>query len=170
MKYLSDIPLDENEIDFLKKGLKFGLPPLDIKKATDSLIADLAAAPKTLENHVQQEIFETIKNNPVERIPEPILKTEKSIKRKMKDHDLTISRADKGNTVVVMKRSDYKAKVLDFIESNNGKKNSFNFEKYCDLIRKRIKNSEYIIEPRDKKYLTVMNHFPPSPIRPPQNT
>jgi len=59
----------------------------------------------------------------------------------MKDHELTISKADRGNTVVVIKRSDYVAKVTDFINSNNGTRNTFNFAKYCVIVRRRINNS-----------------------------
>jgi len=57
---------------------------------------------------------------------------------KMKDHNLCVSKADKGNSVVIMDRQYYVQKVNNFILSNKGTKITFNFTSCKNKIRDSI--------------------------------
>ena len=43
----------------------------------------------------------------------------KRIKRKMENNNAIISKADKGNSIVVLYLNDYQLKIQEFIEKNN---------------------------------------------------
>jgi len=47
------------------------------------------------------------------------------------------------------------------IQNSDAKKGSFNFTKFITTVRNCIKSSEYVIEPSQKRFLTVMNPIPP---------
>jgi len=147
--------------DLLEKGLKFAFPPSNSQSATDVLIADLTVALEKLNDPPYTQISAIIKENPTDRIPLQLSSAARSVKRKLKDNDLCVTRADKGNPVVVMKRTEYKTKMKNFIDSNGGKLCTLNFSKFCQNVRKYISNSTYVIEQRSKQFLLNINLSPP---------
>lgn len=50
----------------------------------------------------------------------------KVIKNKNINNNVTLTRADKGNCVVILNTVDYKSKILQFIEQNNIKQVKIN--------------------------------------------
>lgn len=45
--------------------------------------------------------------------------TIKSLKKKLRDNDIVVSKADTGNTTVLMHKSDYISKTEEFLITNN---------------------------------------------------
>ena len=60
-----------------------------------------------------------------------------------------------------MTRTNYDEKMMAFLESSNAKHVTFNFNKFNSLVRKRISESEFIIENRSKPFLKIPNPRPP---------
>ena len=72
-------------------------------------------------------------------------------------------KADKGNSLVMMHRSDNEGKVNDFLTNNDAKIDTkFSFNKFNALVRRRIEDSKYIIPSCSEFSLKVMNPRPPS--------
>ena len=140
--YLSDVEFRKNECDLLEKGLKFALPPSNSQSVTYVLIADLTVAHEKVTKYTQ--ILSIIKENSIDHIPLQLSSAARSLKPKLKDNKLCVTRADKGNSVVVMKRTEYKTKVKNFIDSNGGKLCTLNFSKFCQTVRKYILNLSLI--------------------------
>jgi len=112
---LTNVAFEKRETNLLEKGLKYALLPSNTGSATDVLIAGLTVALERETHPPYTQISAIIKSNPVDQIPTPLTSALKSIKRKIKDNNVCDSKADKGNSVVVMKRSDYNTKVREFI-------------------------------------------------------
>ena len=106
-------------------------------------------------------------------------KTIKSIKTKLRDNEAIITRADKGNTLVIISTKQYESTITDFIEAHDfhtttkDPTNSFQAQ-----IRKTINNSKTLIPSETKWKHVNMNpsasslkgliklHKPEQPIRP----
>ena len=95
------------------------------------------------------------------KVPHSVWSTVKSIKDKVEQHSLCLSKADKGNTVVVMERQHYIREMEKFLEDNNVGTINLTLTSFGEDIRKCIRESEYIIEPRAKPDLPTMNPAPP---------
>ena len=68
-------------------------------------------------NYVKSKVIGVIKNH---RPPKPTLSSEetKALKELRNDLNLVISKADKGNTTVVMDKTDYDKRLLTILEDN----------------------------------------------------
>jgi len=60
-----------------------------------------------------------MKGNLVGRASNELSLTTKSVKRKKKNHELSIMKAEKGNQVVIMIRKEYKEKMKEFFNFIN---------------------------------------------------
>ena len=83
------------------------------------------------------------------------------MQKKFKSESLYVSKADKGNTVVIMKRNEYDGKVLDFLNTNGGKQIQFNITKFSKGARKYIDMTNLLLDQREKCFLKAMNPVPP---------
>lgn len=103
----------------------------------------------------------------------------KKIKEKIKDNNLIISKADKGNTVVIMNKTDYITKTEEFINNNNVTiLNKDPTVKYNIQLKQALKDTHFILSNNEKFRLLNMNpriptlkslpkiHKPNTPIRP----
>lgn len=103
----------------------------------------------------------------------------KQIKNKVKDNNLIISKADKGNTVAILDKVDYIGKVDTFLQDTNLLKlNSNPTDKFQKDLKNVLKTCNFIITPFDKHKYINMNpsapvlyglpklHKPNIPIRP----
>jgi len=97
-----------------------------------------------------------IKSYPIERASPKTSAVICSLRRKIRDNNLCVSKADKGNSIVIQDRSGNDNKVMTFINDNSGKKVTFNFQNYCASVRKQIKSCEFVID-RNHNYLISMN-------------
>ena len=67
------------------------------------------------------------------------ISTVEQLRKKIRDHDLVLIKADKGNMVVLVKRVDYDQKVSDFLSNNKCNVGSvdsdFNFHEHITKVR-----------------------------------
>lgn len=142
----SNTAFNDEEVRLLGKGLKHALPPHNVEKAITNLVADLSIHPKV--EVLAEQCTEAIQSTPIEPIPLPTKRAMKSISQKVKSNDLVVSKADKGNTVVIMNRDEYDRKINDFLNGNNANLvTGFNFSKFNATVRKAISMSTFIIPP-----------------------
>ena len=85
------------------------------------------------------------------------------LERKIKEGDLIVTKADKGNAVVMMEKSAYVSKVHEVLQQCGAKESEdFSFTNHVAEVRSVINNCEAIIKtPRMKKALLVPNPTPP---------
>ena len=130
---ISDRQLADNETMLLQKGLNFNvtrkpLTKLEIIPVLEPVIATL---PVAVANEVRLKLVNSLKKKVCQ---EPNLnKDEKdAIRNLRKDKSIYITKADKGNVIVVMKKEDYEKKVLEHLSEGpyerivpRSEKNSF---------------------------------------------
>ena len=158
---LSTTPFTDKEEKLLEKGLKYAVPPLNHNKALDTLVADLTVGLSRKNDFASLQCAEVIKQHPLDEVPRDTRQTIRSLQQKVKDNHLVVTKADKGNSTVVMDRSDYDDKLLTFIQDNDGKKIDFDICKLSVDVRRCIRGSEFIIPPNKKHTLVSMNPLPP---------
>lgn len=97
-----------------------------------------------------------IQKHPPDSVPHNTRESIKSLRHKIIDNELVITKADKGNCTVVMDRPSYNEKMLIFIHDNSGSID-FDFCKYIADVRRCVKSSEVIISPELKSNLVPIN-------------
>ena len=94
-------------------------------------------------------------------VPRPTFNTITSIKKKIQDKNLILTKSNKGNTVVIFKRSEY-SKTLEFLTNNNAiQDNNFKFSKFNNVVRTHINRSTHVIPESKKRSLLISNPIPP---------
>jgi len=180
---LTNVNFNEKQLNLLQKGPKYNIKTSN-KDKIESLIHDSENAIRKLpaqdqehvRNLVANKIDKIIHSNKTENIPE--LKTIKSINKIITDNKLTITKADKSQTLIIIEREKYIEKTEQFIQENNGKEMKNDpTEKYNREINNIIKNTA-TIHKKDRNKLTQSNpsapklkaliklHKPNHPIRP----
>ena len=97
------------------------------------------------------------------QIPKPIFNKITSIRKEIQDNDLILTKADKGNTVVILKRIDYSEKKLEFLSNNNALHDSnFSFSMFNDRVRGTNINSSKLVIPHREKRSLLIPQFGPS--------
>jgi hypothetical protein len=164
---LSGTTLTKSEEKILCYGPKFAHPPaFNPGKLKDTVIADIAA---TTGNETRMNLpnFKSIVDNFQNSVPKMDGATKVSIfslKKKIKDNQLVIAKADKCDSLVVLKEADYNEKVLTFLNENNATLytrsfNYYNKEKVRKAIReviqdnKKLKDSLYVIHPSPPSFM-----------------
>lgn len=168
VKNFSDTNFDQQEINLLNKGLKFN-PIINNNKFNIKNLELLAAESETvlqslnIENKesVRDEIKNLLRNQKTNfshhnNIPNGNFdhKLIKSIQQKLKNNNLILSKADKGNCIVIMNRSDYDEKVLKFISDNNIEKSNVKLNPFINKVKNSLKNSTHLL---DKPKLLSLN-------------
>jgi hypothetical protein len=87
----------------------------------------------------------------------------KSRKDKIKRHNLIITRADMGRTLVIMGQQEYNEKIMDFMNSNRltVAKSDPTKTYHQSNIKKALNKSESVINNNKKWQLTELNPEPP---------
>lgn len=110
---LTDVEFSREESNLLDKGPKFA-PVLHFKDSLDNLIVDVELASTDLKSSLPVELIKNILSQPDKiQPPTPHLKSIISIKKKLTENNLILTRADKGNSLVVLGIQDYINKVGD---------------------------------------------------------
>lgn len=82
----------------------------------------------------------------------------------MKDSDLVLAKADKGNSVVLLNNCDYTTKVETFRRENNAAiDKKFNINDYRSATKALIEKSKNVIPARSRKYLIEGSMNPSTP-------
>ena len=116
---LSGTKLSEAQTHVLQLGLNFAaastqIPTHHILAAVEKSLTKFTVGQA---NHVRSKVIGVIKNH---RPPKSTLSSEetKALKELRNDQNLAISKADKGNTTVVMDKTDYDKRLLTMLEDN----------------------------------------------------
>ncbi|KAK4887009.1 hypothetical protein RN001_003280 [Aquatica leii] len=124
---LSNFTFSNNEENILKSGLKYNLPVNIQSKHVEFLAVNVEKVINSVEipeaNIVRTEIFTKLKrilgNYTFNKNFDSIYKTCKNLRSKIKLNNLVVTKADKGNCVVVLNKVDYVDKVLDFLSNDD---------------------------------------------------
>jgi hypothetical protein len=96
--------LKKKSINFSKWASNSLASPSNINKATGTLIANLTVALEKENEAAIAQISTTVKNHPIEDLPRETSEIVKLIKRKIRDHNSCLLKADKGSTTVPTQR------------------------------------------------------------------
>ena len=117
--------------------------------------------------YIHEKCVETICKNRIQCIDNNTKTVvRKILKKKIMDEEVIITKADKGNTVVLMKRASYDDKVMDILDKMGAHRNEeFDFPAHVKEMRKMINGSNYLVKNHNtKRSLLVPNLVPPPPI------
>lgn len=116
---------DEGELNLLNKGLKFTPKPVKLK--TIETIVDIESMLKfklpSIQNDIRKTSFDVIQRSKrkCKKSNESAKKQLETIK-KLKEKDVVYVKADKGNQVVILDKSDYEERVNQLIDECGYKK------------------------------------------------
>jgi len=158
----SEVHFDEEEVELLSKGLQYGLRPFNREKALMNVVGDLTLKISNGFN-AQKKCAEVIHNTPLPVIEDSTKSVIRRVKQKIVEGELILTKADKGNSMVIMKESDYDAKVLEVLEKCGAKVNEdFDFPAHVKEVRIVINRSVFIVKsPSQKKAILIPNPVPP---------
>jgi hypothetical protein len=124
---LSNITFTDTELKLLNKGLQYNLQQQH-KEWIEQLALEAETAISKL-NILEQDHYRHLVANNIktlitrEQRPNTLYKEEwniiRNIKNKIKEHDLIITKADKGKTIIIMEQHEYKQHIEEFIKENN---------------------------------------------------
>lgn len=166
---LTNINFSLNETRVLDKGLKHNLS--DSYENVDNMKQTIIDCERALSyvdpkdrNHVRHLIGEKL--NQIKHSKIKIDKSEKqtilSLKKKLKDNEILALKSDKGNTTVLMTKTDYINKTNDFITENGIKQIKKDpTTSYQNKIKLAVKNTALIMNANDKR--KVINSNPKAP-------
>lgn len=125
-KNLTNVQLNSNEKRILDKGLKYNLA--DTYKHKDCLKQTIVDCERALlqvdykeRNHARHLLLEKlqkVKQQPIKYDRNELITTN-NLKKKLKEHNVLILKADKGNTTVLMNKQEYIDKTEQFISAND---------------------------------------------------
>lgn len=165
---LTNTTFTDKETALLEKGLKHNLPPHDLQKTIETHILDsetaISSLPIDRQEHIRHKVVDILENTITKQQPSITsndIKITKQIKSKLKNNDLILTKADKGNVTVIMTKQDYIDKTLDFITKTNCiKLDKDPTDSYHKDIQQVLKRCPNIIDGHHFKY-TNMNPRPP---------
>ncbi|KAL4706168.1 hypothetical protein ACJJTC_015036 [Scirpophaga incertulas] len=179
MENFSGVDFNTDEKSLLNRGLKYCPNSSISDKDLDNLAVDLdLATVNPTEKHVITKLLRQEKQLQRSHGSTAEQRVLRDIKRKVKENNLIITRADKGNTVVVTKREDYIAKVDQFLCGSLFMPLKKDPTKKFNEAVKGTLQSAYSIFTKDTFKLKIMNpqapklqayyklHKPNVPIRP----
>lgn len=165
---LSNTHFSPVEISLLENGLKYNLGSKNTQKSLETLAVDaeIACVRGKQDFAVKYQVAAHIKkafnvnNQPISQGSD--IRIYKSIQERVNQNDLVVSKADKGNTIVILDRVVYNQKVNDIIQGDDFEQlNVDPTKKFTNDIKTATKSSLYI-PPNTLRDLVPMN--PRSPI------
>lgn len=187
----TNIQLTNNEIEILNKGLSFNIQKTNKNQIIHEVINAEAAIKSLPTIEAQNEARTTINKKLKQKLKNKITNTKNNIKQKqyltnlnnikqkLIDNQAIVTKADKGNTIVILNQQDYYNKSIDFIKNNNIKEIKKDPTKsYVKQINNIINQSNNLFQNNEKNKLKQPNakapqftglpkiHKPDTPIRP----
>lgn len=159
---LSKTDFSKNEVNLLEKGFKHNIQNININ-SLEILGVDTDLALKDTPNNIKYKFDSStlIKNQFMkETSPKQETKLIKQIKNK--SDNIVFTKADKGNTVIAIDKTDYIQKTLDFLDPTKYihlKTDPTN--KYQKIIKNIVVNCKSLFSEIDLYKLTLMNPLPP---------
>ena len=168
---MTDIIFTDDELNLLDKGLKYNLhkkPKNWIKTLALEADTTIRILPEKNQPYFKQLVANNLqklikkeygKSNKIHIQNEKIeWNTLKNIKQKLINSHSMIVKADKGNTLVILKKEDYIYKLDTFINNNNFTELSHDItNKMQQITRNFLNNCKNIVKYKDKSKLINMN-------------
>jgi hypothetical protein len=155
----TDIPFSDHEMSLMLKGPKYNLhnkPKNWIQNSTGNRNRHLPP-PTYRQRRLQKTSRRTHKHSSKEQQPPPTHSTHqearliKGIKTKLKENNAMITRADKGNSLVILSIEQYDSKLADFIRTNDFQTTKKDPTKsFQTQIRRLLKDGKNLIPPETK--------------------
>ena len=145
---LTPVNFSERDLQFLGKGKKFAIPPLQGKEKMETvLVADIAAGircdPRLSSDRVKSLISSSLQQ--FDRPPSQVTKSFLSIKEKLKRDGLIMAKADKGEALVLITKDQYEQKLLDFLHQAGASPTDYKFSTQNESIRGKIRKAQFLI-------------------------
>jgi len=125
----TNITFNNNETNLLQKGLKYNTHAKqknwlqNLALEAETAITQLPTTERDAYRKLVAKRIETLqrenKTKPENRHTHPEAKIIKSIQTKLRDNNAVIARADKGNSIVILPKTQYQSKIQDFLHANN---------------------------------------------------
>ena len=165
----TEIPFSNKEMELLRKGLKYNTHikkknwiqtlALELEKA----ITQLPANERDVFRKLVAERVQILKQQNPTHNTHPETKIVHSIQRKAKEHGAMITKADKGNTTVILPTHQYETKLQDFISNNDFRTKATDPTKtFQTQIQSTIKQSPTLISKDHRWKYTNMNPTAPT--------
>ena len=165
----TNIPFTNSETALLQKGLKYNKHSKkknwiqNLALEADTAITQLPVNEREVYRKLVADRIDTLQlQNPIHGT-HPEAKTIRSIQNKLNDNKAMITRADKGNTIVILPTHQYETKIQYFIRNNNFRTATTDPTNiFQTKIKQTIKESTTLI-PKDSRWkYKNMNPFAPS--------
>ena len=170
VKNMTNVIFNKDETDLLEKGLNYALEK-PVKQFLQDLIIDTDNAIVQLDDNDQNtyrflaskkitQLLQSNRHNILHKRQSYIMK---QIDTKLKQTNLIITKADKGNTIVIIHRDEYIHKVETFLEDNQFTQlHKDPIDHYQKKIQQATNRSNMIISKLQKKHLTQIKPLPPT--------
>lgn len=174
---LTDTVLETNEIKLLEKGLKHNISTNIDENYIENLIVEsenillqenkkessevnIGLTRELVSNEIKNIITHMKQNTENQSNTDSI--TLKKLKKKLQQNNTIITRADKGNTVILMDKNQYISKIQEFITKNKiTKLKSDPTNRFQTKLRNTLKNIEYTLEDNEIRKLIQTNPSAP---------
>jgi hypothetical protein len=175
---LSKVTFTKDEMSLLNKGLKYNLHHKQ-KQWIQTLAIEADSAINLLNPYEQAHMRQAVSQKLHRLINKEKTQIEKrtnhktrqesiekkiitNLKKKIKEHNLIVTKADKGNTLVIIEQNEYHQKIKDFITQNNFTKVPNNHtNKQQKAIKAAINECKITIKQTEKWKYTNMNPIAP---------
>ncbi|XP_044753726.1 uncharacterized protein LOC123313087 [Coccinella septempunctata] len=164
----TEVFFEPEELNLLSKGPKFrlgnggtrarlsNLERLDAE--TEAVVQRLESTDATIVRaeceHVMRQEVQEIKNVSFLHRGHFSFSTIRKIKEKLNKENLTLTRADKGNIMVIMRTSDYRERVLRFFSENGILKVNPKFPTFVKNVWRTIKQCNMVIPEHFLSYVS----------------
>ncbi|XP_050299987.1 uncharacterized protein LOC126738616 isoform X1 [Anthonomus grandis grandis] len=167
----SNTTFNNKELALLSRGLKYR-PVIHNKKEALQNLEMLTVETETVLQNIEADNINQIRaqcsnilRTELKSIKNAPNKTEgdfnstliKSIKNKLQNSNLTLTKADKGNCVVILNKNDYDTKVTQFIQENNFRKQSARLPSFIKKVNDTLKFCTNLINPQLRYFLSANN-------------
>lgn len=161
VKNYSNTQFSSNEISLLEKGLKYNIKPRLSEKSLEPLVVDseIACFRGRRDDAVKHQLavhFKKALSSPITQNNNEI-RLFRSLQDRISQNNLVISKADKGNTIVILDRTAYNQKVNDVIQGEEFECLSSDPTKKFTLELKNAINNTSYISPNHLKNIIPMN-------------
>lgn len=160
---LTTVPFSEEEEGLLQYGFKHNPIYKNSRNEYEQLLVDADMAIEKIEHpnrsslkqHIAYELKQHFKKEQHITTQNPEVK---SIREKAKLHNIVFTKADKGNTMIILNRQDYIDRVEKFLNENHFQVVSkYSVDSFNNKVKKVLKNCTQLIDDKLRYSLTTHN-------------
>ena len=160
---LSNTQFKKEEIKLLENGPKYN-PNINTKNVVETLVCEVELSLNHISdsNFTKEKVKKVLQDTPKPKQNHKEVSLIKSIQSKIKDNNLIMTRADKGNSIVILCKGEYQQKINTFLEKEDPlllKKDPT--LKIQNKLKTTLKDINGILSNQDKFKIINMNPTPP---------